>query len=105
MGPSELLWLCPAPFWTFVLSFFSSLVVQTKVQGVGFLKIHAPWNVLCREAELMKLKMPTKKVHSPSVGFRVEVCGECFIFPKPSVVGLRSQAVGRRHPEDQLPGR
>uniref|UniRef100_A0A8C5HVM4 Anoctamin n=1 Tax=Gouania willdenowi TaxID=441366 RepID=A0A8C5HVM4_GOUWI len=29
---------------------------------LGFLKIHAPWNVLCREAEFMKLKLPTKKV-------------------------------------------
>ncbi|CAB1339612.1 unnamed protein product [Coregonus sp. 'balchen'] len=32
-----------------------------KIPGIGFLKIHAPWNVLCREAEFMKLKMPTKK--------------------------------------------
>ncbi|XP_072291443.1 anoctamin-1-like [Eucyclogobius newberryi] len=34
-----------------------------KVPGVGFVKIHAPWNVLCREAEFMKLKMPTKKCY------------------------------------------
>jgi hypothetical protein len=37
-------------------------VFQNKIPGIGFLKIHAPWNVLCREAEFMKLKMPTKKV-------------------------------------------
>ncbi|XP_032378200.1 anoctamin-1 isoform X1 [Etheostoma spectabile] len=36
---------------------------DTKIAGVGFVKIHAPWNILCREAELMKLKMPTKKVY------------------------------------------
>ncbi|XP_056383558.1 anoctamin-1 isoform X1 [Hyla sarda] len=36
---------------------------ETKMHGVGFVKIHAPWNVLCREAEFMKLKMPTKKVY------------------------------------------
>ncbi|XP_029010357.1 anoctamin-1-like isoform X2 [Betta splendens] len=36
---------------------------DTKISGVGFVKIHAPWNVLCREAEFMKLKMPTKKVY------------------------------------------
>uniref|UniRef100_A0A8D3ED96 Anoctamin n=1 Tax=Scophthalmus maximus TaxID=52904 RepID=A0A8D3ED96_SCOMX len=35
-----------------------------KIPGIGFLKIHAPWNVLCREAEFMKLKMPTKKVRT-----------------------------------------
>lgn len=34
-----------------------------KIPGVGFVKIHAPWNVLCREAEFMKLKMPTKKCY------------------------------------------
>ncbi|RXN09471.1 anoctamin-1-like isoform X4 [Labeo rohita] len=36
---------------------------ETKTPGVGFVKIHAPWSVLCREAEFMKLKMPTKKVY------------------------------------------
>ncbi|XP_058637346.1 anoctamin-1a isoform X4 [Onychostoma macrolepis] len=40
----------------------------TKLPGVGFLKIHAPWEVLCREAEFMKLKMPTKKKYEVSQG-------------------------------------
>uniref|UniRef100_A0A4W6ES01 Anoctamin n=1 Tax=Lates calcarifer TaxID=8187 RepID=A0A4W6ES01_LATCA len=35
---------------------------DTKIPGVGFVKIHAPWTILCREAEFMKLKMPTKRV-------------------------------------------
>ncbi|XP_035538126.1 anoctamin-1a [Morone saxatilis] len=40
----------------------------SKIPGIGFLKIHAPWNVLCREAEFMKLKMPTKKVYDVKQG-------------------------------------
>ncbi|XP_016339437.1 anoctamin-1-like isoform X3 [Sinocyclocheilus anshuiensis] len=39
-----------------------------KIPGVGFLKIHAPWEVLCREAEFMKLKMPTFKKYEVSHG-------------------------------------
>ncbi|XP_076602096.1 anoctamin-1a isoform X2 [Chaetodon auriga] len=41
---------------------------KSKIPGIGFLKIHAPWNVLCREAEFMKLKMPTKKVYDVKQG-------------------------------------
>ncbi|XP_030621678.1 anoctamin-1a [Chanos chanos] len=43
----------------------------TKIPGVGFLKIHAPWNVLCREAEFMKLKMPTKKKYEVKQGSNI----------------------------------
>uniref|UniRef100_A0A673Y8D6 Anoctamin n=1 Tax=Salmo trutta TaxID=8032 RepID=A0A673Y8D6_SALTR len=44
-----------------------------KIPGIGFLKIHAPWNVLCREAEFMKLKMPTKKVCTPMLKQRINL--------------------------------
>ncbi|KAJ8247692.1 hypothetical protein GJAV_G00249170 [Gymnothorax javanicus] len=41
---------------------------EAKIPGVGFVKIHAPWQVLCREAEFMKLKMPTIKKYEVKVG-------------------------------------
>ncbi|XP_050970940.1 anoctamin-1a isoform X4 [Labeo rohita] len=43
----------------------------TKIPGVGFLKIHAPWEVLCREAEFMKLKMPTIKKYVVGQGSNI----------------------------------
>uniref|UniRef100_A0A7N6BYF3 Anoctamin n=1 Tax=Anabas testudineus TaxID=64144 RepID=A0A7N6BYF3_ANATE len=43
----------------------------SKIPGMGFLKIHAPWHVLCREAEFMKLKMPTKKIYEVKQGSNV----------------------------------
>ncbi|XP_072905887.1 anoctamin-1a [Hemitrygon akajei] len=36
---------------------------ETKAYGLGFVKIHTPWHVLCREAEFLKITMPTKKVY------------------------------------------
>lgn len=35
---------------------------QHKVYGQGFVRLHAPWQVLSREAEFLKIKVPTKKV-------------------------------------------
>ncbi|KAL2089081.1 hypothetical protein ACEWY4_015980 [Coilia grayii] len=43
----------------------------TTVPGMGFLKIHAPWDVLCREAEFMKLKMPTRKMYEVKQGSNI----------------------------------
>ncbi|XP_029453399.1 anoctamin-2 [Rhinatrema bivittatum] len=35
----------------------------TKSQGSAFVRIHAPWHVLSREAEFLKIKVPTKKMY------------------------------------------
>ncbi|XP_015208789.2 anoctamin-2b isoform X1 [Lepisosteus oculatus] len=36
---------------------------ENKIQGIGFVRLHAPWLVLSREAEFLKIKVPTKKVY------------------------------------------
>ncbi|XP_036614967.1 anoctamin-2 [Trichosurus vulpecula] len=37
--------------------------LETKSQGSSFVRIHAPWQVLTREAEFLKIKVPTKKMY------------------------------------------
>ncbi|RXM34884.1 Anoctamin-1 [Acipenser ruthenus] len=36
---------------------------ENKNQGTGFIRIHAPWHTLSREAEFLKIKVPTKNVY------------------------------------------
>uniref|UniRef100_A0A803JMK5 Anoctamin n=1 Tax=Xenopus tropicalis TaxID=8364 RepID=A0A803JMK5_XENTR len=71
---------------------------ETKQHGVGFVKIHAPWNVLCREAEFMKLKMPTKKFYqinqTPGLMQKLSSFIQKISEPiQPKVAGLRPQTV------------
>ncbi|XP_008403206.1 anoctamin-1a isoform X3 [Poecilia reticulata] len=68
-----------------------------KIAGIGFLKIHAPWAVLCREAEIMKLKMPTKQVYEVKQGSNLVEKIRLFIH---KVTDPLHPKVGPKRPED-----
>eukprot|EP00073_Rattus_norvegicus_P046381 XP_017448529.1 PREDICTED: anoctamin-2 isoform X4 [Rattus norvegicus] len=42
--------------------------LESKSQGSVFVRIHAPWQVLAREAEFLKIKVPTKKMYEIKAG-------------------------------------
>lgn len=69
----------------------------SKIPGIGFLKIHAPLAVLCREAEIMKLKMPTKKVYEVKQGSNLVEKIRMFIH---KVTDPLHPKVGPRRPDD-----
>ncbi|KAM9311169.1 anoctamin-2 [Gastrophryne carolinensis] len=46
---------------------------ENKPQGMNFVRIHAPWNVLIREAEFLKIKVPTKKMYEVKTGTGIMV--------------------------------
>uniref|UniRef100_A0A4W5JGB7 Anoctamin dimerisation domain-containing protein n=1 Tax=Hucho hucho TaxID=62062 RepID=A0A4W5JGB7_9TELE len=50
---------------------------EVRVYGPSFTRLHVPWPVLSREAEFLKIKVPTKKVRPPPLYSRVCVC----VFP------------------------
>uniref|UniRef100_A0A2K5I6M1 Anoctamin n=1 Tax=Colobus angolensis palliatus TaxID=336983 RepID=A0A2K5I6M1_COLAP len=47
---------------------FFLCTLQNKSQGSIFVRIHAPWQVLAREAEFLKIKVPTKKTYEIKAG-------------------------------------
>lgn len=53
------------------------LVFQLKTHGPSFTRLHAPWPVLCREAEFLKIKVPTKTVRNHLFWFSVHVQHQC----------------------------
>ena len=44
-------------------------VYVQRANGQGFIRVHIPWPILSREAELQKIKVPVKKVSSSTPSF------------------------------------
>lgn len=44
-----------------------------RSNGIGFIRLHIPWPILSREAELQKIKVPVKKVSSSTPSFNTLV--------------------------------
>lgn len=46
------------------LEFQEARFTNTNNRRIGFLKLHCPFDILCKYAELMKLKMPMKRIET-----------------------------------------
>ncbi|XP_038667121.1 anoctamin-2-like isoform X2 [Scyliorhinus canicula] len=70
---------------------------ETKTQGTGYVRIHAPWHVLCREAEFLKIKVQTKKAfevnQEDGITANVNSIWQKFTKPLQPKVGQMTQTV------------
>ncbi|XP_078090887.1 anoctamin-1-like [Mustelus asterias] len=68
---------------------------ETKTQGHGYVRIHAPWLVLSREAEFLKIKVQTKKAleikQEEGITAKVNAILQKFTKPLQPKVGRMSQ--------------
>uniref|UniRef100_A0A4W3JHL0 Anoctamin n=1 Tax=Callorhinchus milii TaxID=7868 RepID=A0A4W3JHL0_CALMI len=64
---------------------------EANCYGLGFVKIHAPWHVLCREAEFQKLSMPTNKVIKQKTGILSKISNVMHKITSPFRPNLKEQ--------------
>lgn len=95
INPSLPMWACIynlkhfiaviSPGSDFILICVLMCVCVQRPNGIRFIRLHIPWPILSREAELQKIKVAVKKVsafalakgrfHSTCLTFLFDVCG------------------------------
>lgn len=85
----SVVWHTLAPAETllvFLTFFFFWRVLQGKMHGPSYTRLHAPWPVLSREAEFLKIKVPTKTVRCAPLQHTARKCAargaKCHLFAR-----------------------